>query len=283
VLNSQPPPPREDVPLARPVAQFDAVSAPAGEDRGEFLVLTSARVTVWVDIAAVTVFVVGLDVLASLVASVVAASIGWPADTSENALQRALFLPLIAFRTVIVVVGVMALLRHRGQSTRSIGLAPPGLAMDILLGIGGMTVAYILIFVWQMMMLLVWQDFWNEMEENAGRIMSVVPKLHPLAFLPVSLAVGVYEEVLFRGFLMTRLRRAFGSWIVAVLITTALFTFLHSFTQTKAVLMPITILSLVFSVTTIWRRSIVPAIVGHFLFDWCAFLYLHFQAGDTWE
>ena len=46
------------------------------------------------------------------------------------------------------------------------------------------------------------------------------------------------------------------------MLNTAIFTALHAPDQTVAALGPITILSLVFSVVTVWRRSIVPAIVA---------------------
>ena len=94
--------------------------------------------------------------------------------------------------------------------------------------------------------------------------------------------IGVYEELVFRGFLMTRLRRATGSWTAAVVLSTLVFTGLHALDQLPVALVAITILSLVFSVVTILRRSIIPAIVGHALFDLSQLLILHAQAGDTW-
>ena len=84
--------------------------------------------------------------------------------------------------------------------------------------------------------------------------------------------VGVYEELLFRGFLMTRLRRGTGSWTVAVLISTSIFTALHAPDQMPVALVPIAILSLVFSMVTVWRRSLIPAVVAHTLFDFFALM-----------
>ena len=66
------------------------------------------------------------------------------------------------------------------------------------------------------------------------------------------------------------------------MLSTALFVSLHTLDQEAVVIIPITILSLVFSVVTIWRRSVVPAIVGHWLFDLYAFLGLYYWAGDKW-
>jgi membrane protease YdiL (CAAX protease family) len=120
------------------------------------------------------------------------------------------------------------------------------------------------------------------MDENVERILELIPNMSLLVFGGVALVIGLYEELLFRGFLMPRLRRWTGSWTIAVLISTALFTALHAFDQTTGALVPIGILSLVFSLVTIWRRSIVPAIIGHFLFDWSQFIGLYVIAGDRW-
>ena len=68
----------------------------------------------------------------------------------------------------------------------------------------------------------------------------------------------------------------------ALPILQQIFTVLHAGDQELAALGPITILALVFSVMTIWRKSIVPAIVAHFLFDWSQFLFLYYSAGDNW-
>ena len=116
----------------------------------------------------------------------------------------------------------------------------------------------------------------------AERIIQMVPRLRPLGFAGVALVISIYEELLFRGFLMTRLRRGTGSWTLAVVLSTAVFTALHAFDQTASALVAVTILSLVFSGVTIWRRSIIPAIVAHALFDLSQFLLLNLQAGDSW-
>ena len=88
---------------------------------------------------------------------------------------------------------------------------------------------------------------------------------------------GLSEELLFRGFLMTRLRRATGSWFIAVVVTSAVFTVLHAFEQTRGALITIAVLSVFFSVLTVWRRSIVPAMVAHALFDFSQFLFLQYS------
>jgi membrane protease YdiL (CAAX protease family) len=82
---------------------------------------------------------------------------------------------------------------------------------------------------------------------------------------------------------MPRLRRATGSWVLAVALSTVPFAMLHLLDQQAIAIGPIAILSIVFSVVTIMRRSIVPAIIGHTLFNLSQFLALVYQAGNTWN
>ena len=81
---------------------------------------------------------------------------------------------------------------------------------------------------------------------------------------------------------MTRLRRGLGSWTAAVVLSTTVFTLLHAVDQTPAALMPVAILSVVFSITTIWRRSLVPAIIAHWLFNLANLIGLYYMAGESW-
>jgi membrane protease YdiL (CAAX protease family) len=195
---------------------------------------------------------------------------------------RTLFIPTVGLRT-LGVVGVLALLlRGPGGGFRTVGLARSGWGLDALIGVGATAVAYALMIILMTVMWLVWPGSFEQLMENGERLTGMIPKLHPLLFLPVAICIGVYEELLFRGFLMTRLRRGTGSWTVAVLVSTGAFTALHAIDQTPLALVAIASLSLVASVVTIRRRSITPAIVTHALFDYTQFLSLYLQAGETW-
>jgi membrane protease YdiL (CAAX protease family) len=121
------------------------------------------------------------------------------------------------------------------------------------------------------------------MEENKTILTNFLPRAHALEFVGAMATVGVWEELFFRGFLMTRLRRATGGWIAGVLLSSGVFVALHALTQAPAALIMIAILSLIFSLVTIWRRSLVPAIVAHTLFDLTQVAGLYYIAGDEWR
>ena len=65
--------------------------------------------------------------------------------------------------------------------------------------------------------------------------------------------------------------------------TAGVFVALHALSQAPAAMVMIAILSLIMSVVTIWRRSLVPAMVAHTLFDLSQLAGLYYMAGDQWQ
>ena len=196
--------------------------------------------------------------------------------------MRIMVPPMLMIRATGSLIVIAAILAVGRQSIRSVGLTIRGLALDLPVGVGSMVVAYCLMTAVLIALGLAWPSIMEQMQENAKRITRAVPRLHPLGFAVMAMLIGFYEELVFREFLMTRLRRVTGSWLLAVVISTRAFTGLHAMDQTWTALVAVSILSIVFSVVTIWRRSIVPAIVGHALFDLLQFLWLDLQMGDSW-
>jgi membrane protease YdiL (CAAX protease family) len=251
-----------------------------------FLLLSSSRSKAWADVAVLIVCLVLVEFLGaaflSLALDVPIVPQPGVTDSAEWELTRVMLAPTLSIRAVGSILIIAAILACRQQSIRSVGLRSTGLLPNIALGVAAMMVAYVLIALTIPVLSLIWPSTRDQMVENAELILKMVPRLDLLGFGGLAVAIGVYEEIVFRGFLMTRLRRATGNWIFAVLLSTAVFTCLHALDQTATALVAVTILSLVFSGVTIWRRSIVPAIVGHALFDWSQFFFLWYQTGDSW-
>ncbi|MFQ5590412.1 MAG: lysostaphin resistance A-like protein [Phycisphaerae bacterium] len=270
-----------DIPVARPIAATPSATGLRCDH--PFLLGSAQRSRVWADVALVAFAVVTLDVVVGTVLHMLAFPSDALADIPEPAVKHALFAPMLASRVIVIALSVTAILWCRGQTLASIGLVSSGVVVDVLVGVAATAVAYALSFSWQLLVWTVWPGLLDQMSENAQRIMRLVPNPgSPVRFVPVALAVGVYEELLFRGFLMTRLRRGMGSWAGAVIVSTGVFTALHGVDQTAAALIPVAILSSVFSLTTIWRRSLLPAVVGHSLFNLISFLVLYFTAESNW-
>ncbi len=282
------------VPTARPIGSAIPVARPIclvpTEHRRvqavDLLLLTTSRPRVWADLGlwlAGTLLVECVAGLCIVLATGVPDSL--PDDLLESAKweqMRVMVPSMLMIRATGSLIVIMAILAVGRQSIRSVGLTVRGFALDLPVGVGAMVVAYCLMTAVLIALGLAWPSIMEQMQENAERITRAVPRLHPLGFAGMAMLIGFYEELVFRGFLMTRLRRVTGSWLLAVVLSTAVFTGLHAMDQTWTALVAVSILSLVFSVVTIWRRSIVPAIVGHALFDLLQFLWLDLQMGDSW-
>lgn len=267
------------VPTARPVAAV-VVEAPR-ESRSPIYLDDISRRDAWIDIGLIVFVFVGLSVAAELVivlwferfTGISRNEAAW----AESDLVRYLPTTLVVVRLGITILIITALLALRRLPAASVGLTARALLVDSVAGVVSVGVASACILGSMQSVWVLWPDVIRQMQENADLIRNLIPKMHPLALGALSLAVGLYEELLFRGFLMTRLRRATGSWVLAVLISSVVFILPHAVDQQWIALLPIGILSLCMSLVTIWRRSIVPAIIGHFLFDWVMLISIYYN------
>jgi len=204
-------------------------------------------------------------------------------ESLRSAISRMALFPAIIWRTLTALALVVWLTRRRKLPLPSVGLTLRGFWINLLLGIAAFFAILIGVLVCSFLVQVLFPRFAQEFEKNAKMIMEAVPKVRPAIFFGITLFIGFYEELIFRGFLMPHLRRASGSWFVAVLFTTIVFAVLHLQDQAAAALIAIASLSIIFSVLTIWRRSIVPAIFAHALFDFAMFINLYYAAGDQWK
>ncbi len=270
------------VPFARPVYLPPVYTVPP--DR--LLLPDESRRMAWGDLARFAVLGIAVEILIVVVIRTLAVisfgELGEPSEALKDEFRRAMLLPTVALRSVGWITAVVLILRHRHQGPASIGLIPSRVLLDIPLGAAIVVLAYGLIALTMYTLFYLWPEVAEQMRENEQRIMAFVPRLTPWQFVFLAMLIGLYEETVFRGFLMPRFRRATGSWALAILLTTMVFTVLHSFDQTWPALIVVTILALLFSAVTIWRRSIASAIIAHALFDLSQFLGLYWLAGDKW-
>jgi membrane protease YdiL (CAAX protease family) len=80
------------------------------------------------------------------------------------------------------------------------------------------------------------------------------------------LVVAAAEEVVFRGYLLLRLRELTRSTPVAVACMTLVFASGHAYEGAAGVI-GVSVLGLVFALIYLWRRSLVAPIVMHFMQD----------------
>ncbi len=255
------PPTGFSVPMARPVDPALRL-----EPLHPMLLSASSRASAAADVLIATAALLALEfTFTPLVAMLMGVSLD--GEDSATALTQRLLVPMLLLRTGYVLVIIAGMIALRGQRWASVGLCTRRTGVDVLVGMGCPLVAYMLIVPTMLLLGLAFPRAFEQMNENAQNLQQLLPRIPLWQYLPVMGAVGLWEELFFRGFVMTRLRRATGSWVAGVVLSTLVFALLHLFEQTLTALVPITILSVLFSVVTIWRRSLVPAIVGHALFN----------------
>ena len=271
---------RITVPWARPVSAPGARYGPpsvATAAPDPMLLSDASRGSVAIDILVVIVMVVvvviAVDLFAFLAGAVQLpvrdpAIVGADADgsTSQMAYEvdQDMLVPLTVLRGVLLVIVVGVILLARRQPAATLGITRRSIASN--LGLGLITTFLIMASLIVLGILILTFSGDEPPIDNARVLMELLPPMSPVTIVAFSIAVGIYEEVLFRGFLMTRLRRLTGSWIPAVILSTGLFVTLH-LDQQGVARFAIGGLSLIFSGLTIWRKSIVPAIVAHAMFD----------------
>ena len=281
VPNSETPPTASSLPIpfARPIGHIRAYSPRSTEH--PLLLRDLTRKGAWADVGVFLGLMIGLvitvETVIGLVVFVPLGESGVTGGLDDPAVQRMVFRPLLVGRLMITAALIVAFTIARRQQAASVGLSTRSWGIDTLLGVASIPVTYGLNMAWVFIVWSCWPDLMKQFYENSERLAELIPRGGVVGVGALALAISVYEELLFRGFLLPRLRRATGSWVLAVFLSTAVFTALHGFDQTPAALVSVAGLSLIYSLLTIWRRSIVPAIVGHFLYDWVVFLWFNYM------
>jgi membrane protease YdiL (CAAX protease family) len=85
--------------------------------------------------------------------------------------------------------------------------------------------------------------------------------------------VAVAEETIFRGYLMLRFQTLLRSPVLAVLLSSVIFSLGHGY-EGSAGLVTVGVMGAVFAVIYLWRRSLVAPIVMHFLQDFLSIVLL---------
>jgi len=95
-----------------------------------------------------------------------------------------------------------------------------------------------------------------------------IPRTGPevAGWVVLCIAVGVCEEIIYRGYCLSRLTLAFGSATLAWLVQAALYGLLHfGFGPTWIAFT--TVAGLFFGLIALWRKSLWPVVIVHVLVD----------------
>jgi membrane protease YdiL (CAAX protease family) len=96
---------------------------------------------------------------------------------------------------------------------------------------------------------------------------------HPLWYrVLLVLRAAVVEEILFRGYMIEKVRQLTSSTALAVVVSIAVFTYAHLSGWGIVHLIPVCAAATLFALLYIWRRDLPCNMLGHFIVDGIGFL-----------
>ena len=150
---------------------------------------------------------------------------------------------------------VLLLLLFRRQRFATIGLTARNLGYELLWSLVVVPAAFAAHFLGVFTMMLLLPGAMEEMADNAQQIKAFIPTVSWPYYLLMFACVGFYEEVVFRGLILTRIRCLVRSWWVAVPLAALAFAGPHLSMQNAVALPSVFFLGCVLSIFTIWRKE----------------------------
>ena len=166
----------------------------------------------------------------------------------------------------VLAGAVLWMARLRGQSRQALGLVTRQWAANVGIGLLGGVAVLLLTIIAGLYLQFVFPELIPLLRESQENINEVLPAMSLRTIFLLCVAVSFYEELVFRGFALPRLRVLTGSWWSAVLLAAGGFGLLHLY-EGALTTIPIMVLAAVLSVQFIWRRSLVAPMLTHFVFN----------------
>jgi membrane protease YdiL (CAAX protease family) len=160
----------------------------------------------------------------------------------------------------------------------SIGWTTRGLPLNVGLGI----VATIVIYVGVLLPLgIAFPQLAEQTEATQKAIEQTFPPIGLGGTALLLTFVALWEEVIFRGFVMTRLQAILHRWWLTIPVASIIFGAIHGYEGPLAMIM-ISLLALAMSGLFVWRRSLVAPMVLHWLHNMVTLVILR-QISTTWQ
>ncbi len=186
-----------------------------------------------------------------------AGSVFWrPADDRWVTLATSGGAGLFALATCLL------LLRLAGHRPRTIGWRFDRVWADVGIGLASLVLADVLLVLVVVSLTVAWPELLEDPYASQRAVRETLPAMTWPQIVLVMLGVVIWEEVVFRGFLLTRLRALTGRWWAAVPLSAVLFGLAHGYQGPLAVVM-IAVLGTVLALLAVWRRSLLPGMTLH--------------------
>ncbi len=199
-------------------------------------------------------------------------------ETADPRWQQVGFSGLIGIAALGSCILVLLVGRHRAAS---IGWTSRELPVNIALGLGALMLFYLICMTAAVSVTMLIPDLLTGPSTAQQAIEETFPPMSVAMILPLALFVAVWEEVAFRGLVLTRMFALLRRWWLAIPAASLLFGALHLYQGLLAVAFT-TILGAIMSCLLVWRRSLVPAITLHWLHDVLIFVLLGWMS-TSWK
>jgi membrane protease YdiL (CAAX protease family) len=173
----------------------------------------------------------------------------------------------------IAVFTAMLLTRASGQRLATIGMTTHHLGLEIGIGLLCAVLVFAGLFVGSAVLVQFRPEMMNQSNEAREAIRTTLPPLSFRMTLLTVAFVALWEETIFRGFLLTRLYAILRRWWLVVPLGAVLFALPHCYQGALAMTI-VGCLGLFMGIVFLWTRSLVPVMVLHAIFDFVMFMLL---------
>ncbi|WP_336243198.1 CPBP family intramembrane glutamic endopeptidase [Corallococcus exercitus] len=195
-------------------------------------------------------------------------------DAAEAEKGFSLSMAPLVVRALGMCLLVAVLLWRDGQGPAQVGLVREGWARELLLGGGVLVGTYVVHLAASVPLAAVAVALklaGQELEARKGVAAALLGTgLGVPAFAAIMVVVTGFEEFVFRGFLVPRLRVVLGGWVPAILGAAALFSVGHFYEGTLAVFQTF-VMGAWFGFVLWYRGRLLPLIVAHTAFNTISF------------
>lgn len=250
------------IPAARPITVF-SYAPEFPRPLPEFPLIEMRRGAAAVDLG-VIVLLMAAFLFLTILTFIVLARLGI-VDPRSGPSAAEMFLP-VAANGAFSLIAVFAMIRIRRQTPAAIGLKRRPLHVIAVGALVALPVCFLCGFIANMTFVALSQTSMETFVEERAEFLGEIGKI-PLGWIvPVSVFVGIYEEILFRGFILSRLCALFRSRAAPIVISSAVFGALH-FDQGLAGMIQTGVIGLVMAIVVTTTKSLWPAIIAHASID----------------
>jgi membrane protease YdiL (CAAX protease family) len=173
-----------------------------------------------------------------------------------------------AFEALTVLVIALYLLRRHGIPAAALGCQPRGFGRELLAALSAIFLIYVAFFLSIVIVAAIVLTSPETTDDLKQRVefMQALPLGDVLGTVLLMIPVAIHEEVLFRGLMIPYFRRVGCNWIVAVVVSTAIFAVLHA-AQGSLGIIQVFFIGAALGAAFVITRSLLAVIIAHCVFN----------------